>query len=69
MNRGIINKAYLAVFYFQAKGVNYGINDPASREKARSNFGHANIDVDILKEAIGLYVEYLNKQFEQFISE
>ena len=69
MNRGIINKAYLAVFYFQVKGVNYGINDPVSREKARSNFGHANIDVEILKEAIGLYTEYLNLKFIEFISE
>jgi len=65
MNKGIINKAYLAVFYFRVRGLNYDINDLVSREKARTNFGHTKIDKEILEKAIDEYIKYCVEKLDE----
>lgn len=65
----VINKAFFAVFYLNTEGgKNYDIENPKSREQARTNFGNQKrYDVERLKKAFADYNEYQAKAFEDFL--
>lgn len=68
MNRNVINKAFLAVFYFNLKDLKYDINNPIDREKARSHFSHTTIDKELLAKAFEMYIEYQRESFESLFT-
>jgi len=68
MNRNVINKAFLAVFYFNLKGLKYDINNSSDREKARSHLSHTTIDKELLAKAFEMYIEYQRESFESLFT-
>jgi hypothetical protein len=68
MDKKIINRAFLAVFYFNTEGDTYNIEVAKSRDKARSNFGHLKkIDPERLKKAFDKYCEYQKVAIDSYL--